>query len=711
MNCKYDAHIDALLKKMSLHEKIGQLNQITLFGEDIEVHKEAIRKGEVGSIILASSATAGNDPQSCVDVELYQELQRVAVEESPNGIPMIFGRDVIHGHRTVYPIPLASAASFDGELVKKCYRDIAQEAANDSIHWTFAPMLDLSRDPRWGRIIEGPGEDPFLGAYMAKAQVKGFQGEDVADKDSLVACAKHFIGYGASESGRDYHRTEISDYSLYNDYLPAFRAAVDAGVGTVMSSFNPINGRFVQTTPKYLTDILRGHMGFEGFTVADWGVVTRALRFGQAASEAECAATSINAGLDMDMVVRGYIKHLEAAVEKGEVEEETVDRAVRRVLRVKFAKGLFDRPYCERRTVDFAAHLQNARTLAADCMVLLKNDGTLPLKKEQAVLLTGPFIRERRALLGSWTLNGLTEETPNLLEAMQEVLGNKVKYNADEISVYDSTLMQAEEADVVVLALGESHNMTGERRCVADISLDAAQVELIKKAKTSGKKVVGVFFCGRPMALEGVTDLLDAALYAWHGGSQTARATCDVLFGDVVPSGKLPMTFPRKTGQIPLYYNVVATGMNYYGEGYNQCYVDSMGSPLYPFGFGLSYTTFAYAAPQTDTNSISLEELKGGAAFHVSVTVTNTGALDAKETVQLYVRDKVAMLLRPMRELKGFEKTLIKAGETKTLTFTVGHEQLGFYTEDGEYTVEAGEFEIYVGGDSLTKNSLTVKVI
>lgn len=446
----FDKPIDELLAKMTLREKIGQLNQVCIFGDDITPYKDAIRKGEVGSIILASSATAGNDPQSCVDVDLYQSLQHVAVEESRLGIPMIFGRDVIHGHRTVYPIPLASAASFDGALVERCYRDIAEEASADSIHWTFAPMLDLSRDPRWGRCIEGPGEDPYLGGYMAKAHVKGFQGDDLTKEDALVACAKHFIGYGASESGRDYHRTEISDYSLYNDYLPAFRAAVDAGVGTVMSSFNPINGRFVQTTPKYLTDILRGQLGFEGFVVADWGVVTRALRFGQAENEQDCAAHAINAGLDMDMVVQGYIHHLETAVQNGEVSVETIDTAVRRVLRIKFAKGLFQNPYSARRPVDFAAHLKNARRLAADSMVLLKNDGILPLNKNKKICLSGPFVYERRALLGSWTLNGLTEETANLAEAMQEVVGDNV------------TFEETADADVIVLALGESNEVTGK---------------------------------------------------------------------------------------------------------------------------------------------------------------------------------------------------------------------------------------------------------
>lgn len=701
MYCKFDKQIDELLAKMTLREKIGQLNQVCIFGDDLTPYKESIRKGEVGSIIIASSATAGNDPQSCVDVDMYQELQHIAVEESRLGIPMIFGRDVIHGHRTVYPIPLASAASFDGELVERCYRDIAAEAAADNIHWTFAPMLDLSRDPRWGRCIEGPGEDPFLGSYMAKALVKGFQGENVADKESLVACAKHFVGYGASESGRDYHRTEISDYSLYNDYLPAFRAAVDAGVGTVMSSFNPINGRFVHTTPKYLTDILRGHMGFEGFVIADWGVVTRANRFGQAEDEAACVAPTINAGLDMDMVVGGYVKYLESAVQNGEVSVDTINLAVRRVLRIKLAKNLFEHPYLECGKPDYAAHLKNARKLAADSMVLLENNGVLPLSKNSKVLLCGPFIRERRALLGSWTLNGLTEETTNFEEAITEALG---------ANVVCSDTLSTEEADVIVLALGESNEVTGENRCVSDISLDAPQVELIKAAKATGKKVVGVFFCGRPLALDGVTELLDAALYAWHGGSETARATCDVLFGDVVPSGKLPMTFPRRTGHIPMYYNVVATGWNYYGEGYNECYLDSKCDPLYPFGYGLSYTTFSYSDPVVNVGELTLDALENGASFTVTAAVTNEGTADAKETVQLYIRDKVATLLRPMRELKGFEKVFIKAGDTKEITFMVGEKQLGFYLEDGTFTVEKGEFELYVGGDCLTKHKISVWV-
>ncbi len=705
-----DTRVDAVLEKLSLREKIGQLNQLCILSKDIDSYKDAIRKGEVGSMILASSATAGNDPQSCVDVNLYQELQHVAVEESPHGIPMIFGRDVIHGHRTVYPIPLASAASFDPELVTRCYRNVAAEASADSIHWTFAPMLDLSRDPRWGRVIEGTGEDPYLGARMAEALVKGFQGDDVAQKDSLVACAKHFIGYGASESGRDYHRTEISDYELYNNYLPAFRAAVDAGVGTVMSSFNPLNGQFVNCTPKYLTDILRGQLGFEGFTIADWGVALRPLRFGLAENAAHSAAMSIQSGLDMDMVVHAYIDYLEEMVNNGTVSEETIDTAVRRVLRVKFAKGLFENPYSERRAVDFEAHLRDSRTLAADSMVLLKNDGVLPLKKDANILLSGPFIRERRALLGSWTLNGLTEDTPHLLEAMQQTVSGKLLYNADEISVYDSTLMQAEDADVIVLALGESNNVSGENRCVADICLDPAQVRLIEKAKSTGKKVVGVFFCGRPLALEGVTDLLDAALYAWHGGSETAHATCDVLFGDVVPSGKLPMTFPRKTGQIPLYYNVFPTGMNYYGEGYNQCYVDSVATPLYPFGFGLSYTTFAYDALQANADSITLEQLQNGESLRVTVKVKNTGEVDAKETVQLYVHDKVASMMRPLRELKGFKKVYIPKEQATVVEFALGFDQLGFYLPDGTYTVEKGTFDIFVGGDCLTKNCISIDV-
>ncbi|MBO4733793.1 MAG: glycoside hydrolase family 3 C-terminal domain-containing protein [Clostridia bacterium] len=712
---QYDSLIDGLLSKMTLKEKIGQLNQITgpVSADRLEGIKAAIRNGEVGSIILASSSTAGNDPQGHVNIELYNELQKVAVTESRLKIPMIYGRDVIHGHRTVYPIPLASAAAFNCELLEKCYRDIAEEAAADGIHWTFSPMLDMCHDPRWGRIIEGPGEDPFVGAAMAKACVKGFQGENLADKKSIAACAKHYIGYGASEGGRDYHRTEISDVTLYNYYLPAFKAAVDSGVTTVMSSFNDISGTPVTGGRKYLTDILRGQLKFEGFVVSDWEAVVQLQKQGVAASRAECAKIALEAGLDLDMCDHCYVEELEKLVEDGVVLEETVNTAVRRILRIKFALGLFERPYREPFDYDVDAHRTNARALAAESMVLLKNNGVLPLKKDSKIALMGPFARERRSLLGSWTLDGDTKSCENLYEALCGVVGEKnIRCQADSV-IYDNTNYLYSDADVIVLALGESYLCTGENRAVSDISVPVQQRELINKMRATGKKVIGVCFFGRPVALGDVEDKLDAILYAWHSGSQTAGAVCDILFGDTVPSGKTAVTFPRKSTHIPLYYNVTSSGRPvdcYYGENPENCYLDSTPTPLYPFGYGLSYTKFSYLKPQADKTEISLEELKEGKKVNVSVCVENIGGYDGKETVQLYIRDKVASVMRPIRELKGFKKVFIEKGDKAEVIFNIGYEELGFYNQNGDYLLEKGEFDIFVGENCLTENKIIVTV-
>lgn len=711
---KLDKRVEEILSQMTLQEKIGQLNQVKApLNADEEVF-EQIRQGKIGSFIMATTAHAGNDDTALTENLLINKMQRIAVEESRLGIPIIYGRDVIHGHRTVYPIPLASAASFNTELVEKCYRNIAKEAAADGVNWTFSPMLDLSRDPRWGRIIEGPGEDPYVGVAMAEACVKGFQGDDISDKDSLVACAKHYIGYGASEGGRDYHRTEISDYNLYNYYLPAFRAAVNAGVGTVMSSFNDIGGQPVTSGKKYLTDILRGKLGFDGFVVSDWDAVRQLKRQGVAETDADCAELAINAGLDMNMTDKVYINNLEQLVIDGRVSEETINTAVRRVLKIKLQKGLFENPYCDAHEIDRTEHLKDARTLAAESMVLLKNDGVLPLSKNARVALVGPFARERRALLGSWTLDGKAEETTNFAEAMKSVIGNNMLLSDDNIALLDNSIARAAKADVVVLALGESDKVTGEAYSVSDISLPKNQVELIHRYKALGKKVVGVFFCGRPMAMEGVAEYLDAIVYAWHSGSETANAACDILFGDVVPSGKTAVTFPKRTGHIPMYYNVTSSGrlVNcYYGENPQNCYVDSYPTPAFPFGFGLSYTKFEYGEIKTDTEELLLEDLTGGKSFKITVNVTNVGEFDGKETVQLYIRDKIATVMRPLRELKGFEKRKIIKNETECFTFELGYDKLGFYTESGEYTVQKGEFEIYVGENCLTKNMITVRVV
>ena len=712
---EFDDAIDALIGSMTLAEKVGQLNQVTIspYTGDMERLHELIRAGKVGSLILASSATAGNDAQGHVNIELYNRLQRIAVEDSRLKIPMIFGRDVIHGHRTVYPIPLASAAAFNPELLKKCYRDIAEEGAADGIHWTFSPMLDMSRDPRWGRIIEGPGEDPYVGAAVAKACVEGFQGEDLKDKRSMAACAKHYIGYGASEGGRDYHRTEISDTTLYNYYLPAFKAAVDAGVATVMSSFNDINGTPVTGGRKYLTDILRGKLGFGGFVVSDWDAVCQLQKQGVAASRAECAKIALEAGVDLNMCDGCYIEELEKLVNDGAVSEETVNTAVKRMLRIKFALGLFERPYREHFSYDTEAHRKNARALAAESMVLLKNDGVLPLKKDIKVALMGPFTYERRSLLGSWTLDGDASSTANMYEALTGVLGDKNVVCQADSRIYDDSNYLYGNADVIVLALGESYLRTGENRAVSDISLPDEQKRLIDKMHATGKKVVGVMFFGRPVAMGDVADKLDAVLYAWHCGSESAHAVCDILFGDVVPSGKTAVTFPRCSGHIPLYYNVTSSGRPvdcYYGENPQNCYLDSVPTPLYPFGFGLSYTKFAYFAPLADRADITLGELEEGKKINISVTVENTGGFDGKETVQLYIRDKVASIMRPIRELKGFKKVFIESGNKTEVVFSIGYDTFGFYDQNGEYVIEQGDFDIFVGENCLTDNKTTVTI-
>jgi len=709
--------IEEILSRMTLKEKIGQLVQLSAPTDAAgkERLKARVRNGGVGSVILAFSSTAGNDAQRDTEVEVYNELQRVAVEESRMGIPVIFGRDVIHGHRTVLPIPLASAGSFNPELVEQSYTYVAKEAANDGVQWAFSPMVDVCHDPRWGRIIEGPGEDPYLASVMSAATVKGFQGEDYSQKDRVAACVKHYLGYGASEGGRDYHRTELSDYTLYNLILPPFRAAVDAGVATVMSSFNDINGQPVTSSKKYLTDMLRGYLGFRGFVVSDWGAIANLKRQGVAETEAQCAAMALQAGLDMDMVDEYYANTLTTLVNSGEVPEALVDNAVRNILRVKLAKGLFTDPYTRQFEYDRSVHLRKAYALAAESMVLLKNDNqTLPLAKTARIALAGPFKQERRALLGSWVLDGKEEETQNFYEALQAALGSEgtVICNTDDITE-DAAEKVFAQSDVIVLALGESHLVSGERRSLADISLTKHQVSLARRAHNTGKPVIGVLFCGRPLALQAVEPYLDAILCAWHCGSETAAVASDILLGNIVPSGKTAVTFVKTTGHIPLYYNATASSQGYsgyYGQRTEDCYLDIPPSPMYPFGYGLSYTSFDYSPIRCEQTALSLEELKAGACFTFRVMLRNIGARDGKEAAQLYIRDKVASVMRPVRELKAFQKVFVAAGEQCQLQFTVGYEQLGFYKENGEYVVEPGSFEIYIGDNCLTENKICVQV-
>ncbi len=697
-----EKRIEELLSQMTLEEKIGQVTQRIFKIADLEEMKEIARKGQAGSYLLGSTAMGSDGKQEKLVVEMINELQQAALE-SRLGIPLIFGRDIIHGHKTVFPIPLALASSFNPELMEKSYRLIAQEAANDGIQWTFAPMLDVSRDPRWGRCIEGPGEDPYLGARVAEALVQGFQGkteEEYKDITHLAACAKHYIGYGASEGGRDYHKAEISDYSLRNYYLTAFKAAVDAGVATVMSSFNEVSGQAVTASEYLLKDLLKTELGFDGFVVTDWGAIWQLIAQGRAENKKDAACLAINGGSDMDMEDNCYWENLEELINEGKVPMENLDEAVRRILRIKLRFGIFENPLAQHNGYDKPAHYQASRDMAQECMVLLKNeDNILPLKKDANIALIGPMVNAKRTLLGSWTLDNELNEVKSLKEAIIAE-HPEVTIHCTGEETYDHMISQIYDCDVVVLALGESYMMTGEAKSLADINLPPEQEVLVKKAFALGKPLIATMTFGRPVGLNAVEPYLKAIVYTWHSGSMTANVLADILFGKVNPSGKLAMTIPRVTGQIPLYYNPPTSGR--LGDGYYVPtgpinYQDMVGKPMYPFGHGLSYTTFEYSNLKIENKEIALDDINNGAKFKISVDVTNTGDVDGKEVVQLYIHDKIASMTRPIRELKGFEKVLIKKGETVTVNFELGYNELGFYGFNSKYAVEPGKFDIYVG--------------
>lgn len=717
MNKEIENKIDSVLKNMSLKEKIGQLNQVKSpeSVSDVKMCKEKIKNGMVGSIIFADTAQAGNAEWNQLNTELYEELQRIAIEESRCGIPLIFGRDVIHGHKTVFPIPLAMACSFDEKLISESYRAIAEEAAGDGIHWAFTPMLDMCHDPRWGRVIEGPGEDPYIGVLLANGVVKGLQGDDLSANDSVVACAKHFIGYGASESGIDYHRAEISDYSLYNMYLPAFRAAVDAGVRTVMSSFNDINGQPLSCGKRYINGILKKDIGFDGFVVSDWCSIDQLILQGVADNIEECAELALNAGIDMDMTNDVYIECLENLVRNGKVSEKSIDEAVRRILRVKFEKNLFEQPYRAKIAYDRKKHIELARTAAAESMVLLKNDDVLPLSKNIKIAIMGSMVNQRRALLGSWTLDGKAEETPTLLEELILKIGSEnILVAEDDNGRYDEALENAVNADVILLAVGESEKLSGEAHCISDISLNDSDLELLKKARAIGKKIICLMFCGRNVSMNGVTENADAVLYAWHSGSSAAGAAVDLLFGDRIPCGKTVMTFLKKPTHIPMYYNITPSGRPvncYYGQNVAACYLDSEAKPEYPFGYGLSYTKFNYSKPQSSSYEFDLNKLKNGESISFKVEISNIGIYDAKEIAELYIRDKKSTYMRPIKELKKVKKVFVEKQKSVTVEFRLGYGDFGYYFPNGEYVVEPGKFDIYVGPDCLTENKTYISII
>lgn len=711
-NMDIENKIDALLAEMSLAEKLGQLNQLgTPVAKDVETFRTKIREGEIGSVLMAVSATAGNDAQGAIDVPFYDELQRIAVEESRLGIPLLFGRDVIHGHHTVYPIPLALAASFDNDMIEKCYRNIASEAANEAIHWSFTPMLDVSRDPRWGRCVEGPGEDPYVGEQMARSVVRGLQGNDLSAPESIVACAKHYIGYGASEGGRDYHHTEIVDHSLRNYYLRAFKSAIDSGVQTVMNSFNEIGGQPTVSSRYLLTDVLRNELGFDGFVIADYNSVIQQIAEGTATDEKDAAEQAINAGVDMDMVDECFVKHLESSVADGAVTMNTIDEAVRRILRVKFRAGLFENPYSKKNDIDKQEHDRDARTISSESIVLLKNqNGILPLRKNARIALMGPMAEEKTTMLGSWALDGKAEDVVSIAEGLKAGLNGGKVYHKDNC-LTDEQLMNIRFADATVVAIGESRAVTGEYNSVASIEVRQEHIDLLRRAKRAGKPVIAILCYGRPVALEELEPYCDAILYAWHLGTQAGNAIADVLFGDVNPSGKLPMTLPRMTGQIPLYYNAPASTHEvngYYGQG--RSYHDCPCTPMYPFGYGLSYTEFAFENLRVSQTEIPLENLLAGEKIKVIVTVGNIGKADGEEIVQLYIRDKVATFVRPLRELKGYKKVAIEGGKSETVTLEIGAGELSYYCGKVR-TVEKGTFEIYVGNSCYAPLAATIRVM
>lgn len=703
-----DKKILELIDKMTLDEKIGQLNQEGI--RDTEELRQRIREGKIGSIILTNSSTAGNEKQQAVMCELLNELERVAVEESRLGIPIIFGRDIIHGHHVVMPIPLATAATFNTDITKKAYRVIAKEASNEGVQWTFSPMIDVSRDPRWGRCVEGFGEDPYLAGKFAGAIIEGFQGDNYDAKESIAACAKHYIGYGAVEGGRDYGKSEISDYTLRNFYLPPFKEAVKSGVATVMSSFNEISGQPVTSSRYLLNDVLKEELGFDGFIVSDWYSIAQLINQGVAENDKDAAMLAANAELDMDMVDKCYINNLSELVSEGKVSEETIDRMVYRILKIKSLFGLFDNPYVTPETIDYEEHKKIAKQCSDEAIVLLKNkNNILPLSKDEKVGFVGPFLHEKRSHLGTWSLDPDISMVSSISEEVRKCSDKAVM--ADSMYLWDEILMSIKTVDTVVVLLGESFKVTGEACGLVNIELPVEQLEYVKKIKNIGKKVIGVLCFGRPIGLLDADMYFDAILYAWHSGTMASKSIVDILYGNVSPSGRLPMSFPRKTGQVPIYYNyplLPRDSSNYY-DGYSS-YHDVSGMPMYPFGYGLSYTTFEYGKPVCECKHLTLDELKNGKCFEISIEVKNTGNVDCKETCQCYVNDKIASMTRPIKELKGFSKKLIPAGETKTFKFKLGFDELAFYNAKGEFVVESGEFLVYVGADCTTTENITICV-
>lgn len=725
--------VEALLQKMTIEEKIGQLNLLTpgggvATGEVVSKNVEAkIKAGQVGGLF----GVAGPDK-----VRVAQEL---AVKESRLGIPLLIGSDVIHGYKTTYPIPLGLSASWDMDLVKQAAQMAAREATADGINWNFSPMVDIARDPRWGRIAETGGEDPYLGSKIAEAMVKGYQGDDLAAAHTMLACVKHFALYGAAEAGRDYHSVDMSKIKMFNQYLPPYKAAVDAGAASVMTSFNDVDGVPATGNKWLLTDLLRDRWGFDGFVVSDYTSLNEMIAHGLGDLQA-VSALALKAGLDMDMVGEGFLTTLKKSLDEGKVTEEEITNACRRVLEAKYISGLFEDPYryldSKRPETDILTKENRAlaRKLAAHSFVLLKNENQLlPLQKNKKIVLIGPLADSRNNMLGTWAPTGDVSLAVTIREGFKNVAPNAAIQYAKGANISDDpefakkvnvfgprieidkrspeTLLKeavdlAKNSDVVVAVVGEATEMSGEAASRTDISIPDSQKKLIKALVETGKPVALVLMSGRPLTIPEEFELPVAILQVWHPGVEAGNAIADVIFGDYNPSGKLTATWPRNVGQIPIYHSVKNTGrpapVNDEFQKFRSNYLDSPNSPLLPFGYGLSYTKFKYSNLKLDKSSIGQ-----GESISATVTVANTGNFDGEEVVQLYLRDVVRSITPPKRELKGFQKVLLKKGEQKEVTITLSPDDLKFYNSQLDFVAEPGEFEVFVGTNSDAQLSQT----
>ena len=712
-----DQRVDSVLKLMTLEEKVGQLNQYSgdwSFTGPVTVDNtkiQQIQQGKVGSML------------NVYGVEKTRLLQQYALQ-SRLKIPLLFGQDVIHGFRTTFPIPLAEAASWDLEAIERSARIAGVEASAAGVHWTFAPMVDISRDPRWGRVMEGAGEDPYLGSLVAYARVKGFQGKGLGYVDAVMACAKHFAAYGAAIGGRDYNSVDMSLRTLWEIYLPPFKAAVDAGAATFMNAFNDLNG-IPATGNRYLQrDVLKGKWNFKGFVVSDWGSIGEMVTHGYVANDQEAAFVAINAGNDMDMESRSYRDYLPQLVREGKVKMEVVDEAVRRILRKKFELGLFDDPFRfsnpqrQEQQWNNPEHLSAARDIARKSVVLLKNEGqVLPLPRQgKKIALIGPFVKAVKDHLGFWSMEWPDDSSRivTLWQGVQNKLGSAANLlyakgcniNDTDTSGFAAATAVAQQSDIIVLTIGEARDMSGEAKSRSNLQLPGVQEQLIKAMMATGKPVVLLVHAGRPLVFNWAADHVPAILYTWWLGTEAGNAIADVVFGDYNPSGKLPMTFPMAEGQIPIYYNYFNTGRPVVDEAniiHKSAYIDLGIHPKFPFGYGLSYTRFAYG-----TMRLSDTLLKGSQQLVVKVTVKNTGSYKGKETVQLYIRDRVAKVVRPVKELKAFRQVELSPGEETVVEFVLTTRDLRYYNDQLEYNWDPGEFDIMVGGNSREVQSRKV---